>query len=237
MKLNKHDKEYKKYLKLEAEYDKLWKMVHYAPYVEVEPYQDGWLVSYDLEDHVKKSPKYPDIKWAFDIKFRKFITNNVNLVRIIRRVKNFDDLCSKKEFRTMVPHGGYYASRNYRINEKTYFGLPPGRQRFFSKDPDTYDRFGLPYYNMDAFPNHFVILKARPYIVTQVKDVDGKIISKRDKVYQELQTLRRKFGHSFGKSFPAGKNRAQIRDKISKFLKNEIEEDQLTTDNFFEYEY
>lgn len=236
MKPNKYDLQYKSYLKKEREYNKLWQEIRKAPYKTVPAFQYGWLISYDLRDDIKNRKDYPEILEAVRLTFKNWVTRDVKLVRMIRQLKLWTEIRNNKLYPTHL-YSWYPRGLSYSISEEKYKELPPSVAKlFYIAKYDDYFKLitGKPRYKINI-PYYWIALKAKPNMVNQVKDIDSALQSKHDRLGQELRPLWLKYSRNYGKSFPKSKYRTELRDKIGKFMKNEIED--IHIDVIMDYEY
>lgn len=128
------------------------------------------------------------------------------------------------------------------IPQKVFESLTEGVKKWFSLDDHDKDKpWWKPSYKCNI-PIYWIRARAEVRWVDKIKVPNGDAISQENfvKAHKDEMAYRGYAGdkwYDLSKSYPRSKYRAQTRDKIKKFLKNEIEEDKLHVDTFIEYHY
>ncbi len=235
--LNKEDLKYKEFIKLRTKLNKLYDKLRSLPNVKLkEPYQRGWVIKYDIRDDIKKRSDYPKIKELLEIGYFASETNNVNVVKAIRRGDTQTRIKSKWG---ALDHISSYYPKVRDISEKEYLEGGKLYIKYFLLDTlsERYRKFGYKRYLL-SLPNYWLVLKIKPNIITH-KKLKGGAIEKEyqfiyDKLYYSGEFL--SFTINYGASYPAYKDRGKIRTKISKY-RNGVDDDIFNEKIPKEYEY
>jgi hypothetical protein len=226
--INKNELKYKEFIRLENRLNKLYQKLQELPNVKLaQPYQRGWIIRYDLREDIKKRADYPLIKEVLDKVYMDSYTNNVNIVKAIRRgdesvrVKTrWGNLNSISEY---YPRKVGFSDKEYQVSRT----LNKYYDKYFQLDvfSDGYRKFGYKKYYV-CFPNYWLVLKVRPNIITHKKLKGGEIEKEHDFIRDRLYYSGEfnSFITNYGSSYPASKDRAKTRDNINKFINGELED-------------
>lgn len=219
--LNKYDKKYKDYLKLERDIDKLEKKLRKLPLVKLkEPFQKGWIVDIRLRDDVARRVNAKTILRIIDLAYTKsYITNSLKEVKMIRQgIKYYYETYNgKKVHKDLVP--GRKA-----INEKEYENLSEELKSYFYLDiySDAYRLWNRKQY-YGHLPDYYIELRARPNIMTHYYLKGGQL----EKELAFLEDKRRNYWIlNFGGRYDWGDDLRNNKEKtrLDKFIKDELNE-------------
>jgi len=219
MELDKHEKKYKEYVRMQKRCDELWREIRKLPLIELdEPYQKGWIIKLELREDIRRRADGDIIQKMLDMSFRETTTTSVKHVRMIRQ--------GKKSYYVGNRHYSLFPPRQC-ISHETYLSLNPSEQKYFHLDRFSYGyltKGHKTYYG--HFPEYWLVIKARPNIITHRRQKGGELEKEYDYLHHKLYHSGEfsEFNINYGKSFPASKDRARVRDDIQKFMKGEIED-------------
>jgi hypothetical protein len=226
--LNKEELKYKEFLKLQKKIDKLWEKLKAMPNVKLkEPYQRGWIIKYDVRDDIKNRADYPAIKELLEKGWHDTETNNVNVIRAIRRGDT--QVRIKNRWGQLDSITNYYP-RRADISEAEYLqecAISKTANKYYILDTlsEKYRKHGYKRYYL-SFPNYWLVLKVRPNIITHTKLKGGALQKEHDflcdRVYYSGEFS--SFLTNYGSSYPAHKDRGRTRTKISKFVHGKEED-------------
>lgn len=225
--MNKHEKEYKQFLEYGRRIRQLEKKIAEQPTVRLkEPYQRGWEVYLDFRDDIKNRKDYPELKEVLNLTDKPFETRDINLIRYIRSHRSLSGFhYGRDRYRT-------YDFEFRRMFKGEYHNLPVDIRKHFIQ---LSDKYGKEYW-YPKIPDYWFIVKTRPNIITHTKDIGGRLYKELAYLEDKRSQLGTKFWINYSSSYPAYKDRAITRDKVSKFLKGEIED--ITTEKIpKEYDY
>lgn len=219
MQLHKTDLKYKKFLKLERKMDELWKQIQNTPSVKLkEPYQKGWIVTYELKPEIKRRKDSPILQEVVDLTYGSTWIRRVEWVKAIRSGAK-KVLVKGNKWHSLIPgrHG---------LDTKEYDALKPAVARYFDLDTlsDLYKKYGHKRYYASV-PQHWMVLKARPHIVTHEYRIGGPLQKEYDRLNQEWHTYWST--HNAGNytvEFPKNRVRREQRDMIQKFKQGTIDD-------------
>lgn len=223
--LNNEELKYKEYLKLQKRLEEVREKLSKLPNIKLDkPYQNGWLMFYDLRDDIKRRSDYPIIKECLDIGWCESSTKNINVVRAIRR-GDYKALI-KSRFGKMTLVSDFLPHRKD-IPEDKYLKLNIKANKYFVLNT-TSDRY-LKYQRKDyycSFPSYWLMLKVKPYIITHKYLKGGELESEYDCLRQRLYWSGEfnSFMTNYGKSYPASKDRTRIRSSIRKFINGDVDD-------------
>lgn len=230
MVLNKQDKDYKEYLKLSREYSNVTDAIRAIPYKDVVPYQRGWVLTFDLRDDISRRKDAPMLRKLLHDTHHAFTTTSVNLVRRVRQLKGLPEIMGDPLFAKETTYRGFKSL----VREAYYLSLSPEERKYFYESTEyTYYRGKGKFYRCDI-PRHWIICKIKPNMITRARGIDGELESKYHKLREQLWLLWSKYLRG-DKLYRRTAERMEIRDKIQKFMKNEIEDDQLHVDVFWDW--
>ncbi len=226
MLLNKHERRYKDYLATEKRYNEVGRLLRKMPLVKLkEPFQKGWEIYLDLRDDIKRRTDYPSIKAALDLVTSTWTTRNVALVRRIRSNGRYDRLVSENYLGNHKYRWAYLPTLSHIRGEEKVKNLSADVRKWFTLDSyaEKWSNFrGHMYYlNM---PKFWIEMKVRPNIMTHQYLKGGELEKEYDFLRDKLNYYWLDFATNWSSSFPAYKDRAQIRAKIQKFKKGEIDD-------------
>jgi hypothetical protein len=216
---NKHEQRYKYYLGVQR---KLWEVEDKIRAIPLIPYDKpvpkGWLVNFELRKDILSRDDAPYILAAMQVGYKPQYIGNVKHVRMMRAgQKGFWQQGRRGrvwvKFGPHVPH----------LTQKEYDKLHPAVQKFFHLD-----RWNFHHWYRDKYiislPEYWLLPKARTRYLTHYRDIDPELESQKKWLRDQMETYWREYGHSYSKSYPAHKDRARVRDAISKFKKREIDD-------------
>jgi len=221
MLLNKQDKKYKEYLRMEKELDDLREKLYKLPLIPLsEPYQKGWLITIKLRDDIANRKDANDILKAIEIGYYKErFTNSIEEVKAVRAgKKSYSKIVKKKRIAIeLVPSIKY-------INEKTYIELPDKIRKYFYLDVfnESYKKYGYKLYQI-KIPYYYITLKVKPNMITHTRQKGGELEERYEFLKYKLEGFWRE-KYNYSKSYPRTKQRAETRDDIRKFIKGEVED-------------
>lgn len=218
MLLHKHDLKYKKFLKLQRRVDELWQQIRKIPLVKLkEPYQKGWIVTYELKPEIRRRKDAPVIQEVVNHSYGSYWTRKVEFVKAIRTGQN-KILVSKGKWHSLIPG-------RHKVKVKTYESMAPQIQKYFHLDTlsDLYKKYGYKRYYATV-PQHWMNLKARPYMVTHERIMGGPIQKEHDRLEQELRSYWRTVGGNYSVTYDKESIRTEQRALIQKFKHGEIED-------------
>lgn len=221
MLLNKQDKKYKEYLKMEDELSKLREQIYKLPLVPLkEPYQRGWMIYIKLREDISNRKDAGDIKNAIEIGYyeSKF-TNSVEEVKAVRAgKKSYTKIIKKKRFSVELT-----PSRKM-LSEKKYNDLPEKVKKYFVLDifNDSYKKYGTKLYHT-TLPYYYITLKVKPNMITHQRQKGGELEERYAFLEAKLQDFWRE-KYNYSKQYPRSKQRTETRDDIKKFIKGEVED-------------
>lgn len=221
MQLNKFDREYKEFIKLEKRYNQLIGEIHKLPLLPLDtPIQKGWIVIQKLRDDFAKHPEAANIQTVLDYGYRKDkIINSEKEVRLIRQGKKEYTITEHKK-RRLINLG----PDKRPIHVERFEELPYGVQQYLSLDTlsDAYKLYGRKWYYADI-PEHWIVLKAKPNIITHYRDKGGPLEQEYEYVKNKLYAYWDTHGKGHHGSYPKS-NRKRIKDNIQKYLKGDIDD-------------
>lgn len=182
MLLDKYERKYKQYLKLQKEYNELLSQKYNAPWIPVDkPYQDGWNLNIELRDDVKRRSDAYMLQQALSSVARSGSTKNPKVVSKIRQLKKLSDVQTM-----MTPtKGREWVGYNKLGSPPTLNGLSvrewenidPKLHHLFYKWTDLGGvRWGgkpIDKYSLEL-PHYYLVVKVRPAIVTHTRRIDPK---------------------------------------------------------------
>lgn len=253
MLLNKQERRHKRFIALEKEANQLYRIGRKLPWVEVKPYQDGWLLRIELREDIKRRGDALHIQEALNLVARHGGTKKPKTVAMVRKVRRLDDvyrimastdryikfLETNDSIRTMRES---YASTNWnyfsdsppslgRIHPDVYDKLSEGTKKWFYKVVDETKHWGNRESYATSIPRFYMVVRTRPAMVTHIRDIDSGLMKRKNEVDRELESLRYQgagwhyysYRH-FEKMFGDKSLRAITRAAISKFMKGEAED-------------
>ncbi len=226
--LNKEDLKYKEFIKLQTRLMKLWEKLKDLPNIKLkEPYQRGWIIKYDVRDDIKNRADYPAIKELVEKAWHDTETNNVNVIRAIR--KGDTQVRIKNRYGKLDSITNYYP-RRADISENECLQeclISKTAKKYYILDTlsERYRKHGYKRYYL-SFPNYWLVLKVRPNIITHRKLKGGAIQKEHDFIEDRLYRSGEFSGFvtGYGSCYPAYKDRGKVRTKINKFLTGKIED-------------
>lgn len=222
--LNSEEIKYKEFIKLQNRCNKLWNELRDLPLVKLEnPYQRGWVISYDLRSDIKNRKDYPEIKEALDLGWHETYTNNVKVVRAIRNGDNSSLIKGKYNKARLI--SDYYPIRN-KISEKEYL-ISKSLNKYYTLDStsEAYTKYNRKYYYC-SFPSYWLVLKVKPNIITHTRLKGGEIEREYDFLRYKLYGSGDYYNFltNYSKSYPSYKDRTKVRSKIRKFINGDIDD-------------
>jgi len=221
MLLNKQDKKYKEYLRMEKELSDLREKLYKLPLIPLpEPYQKGWLITIKLRDDIANRKDANDILKAIEIGYYKErFTNSVDEVKSVRAgKKSYSKIVKKKRITTeLVPSFRY-------INEKKYIELPDNIRKYFYLDVfnESYKKYGHKLYQI-KIPYYYITLRVKPNMITHTRQKGGELEERYEFLKHKLEEFWRE-KYNYSKTYPRSKQRTETRDDIRKFIKGEVED-------------
>jgi hypothetical protein len=220
MNLDKYVKKHKLYIKLRNRMDDIYSEIRKLPLVELkEPYQKGWVIKFELREDIKRRDDAGIIQKVVNMSFYEGYTNKVDQVKAIRRGER-KVLNKRGNWVDLIPH-------RRGLSEKEYQSLTPQEQKYFSLDTlnDRYTKWGYKSY-IGRIPAYYLVLKARPNIITHVRLKGGELEAEYEQIRHRLYWSGefQEFYVGYSGSYPKHYGRSQTRDKIRKFLKGEIDD-------------
>lgn len=218
MLLNKHDLKYKRFLKLQERVDELWKEIQKVPLVKLkEPYQRGWIVSYELKPEIKRRKDVMVLQHIVDLTYQSYYTRKVQWVKVIRSGQKKVQI-AKGKWHDLVP-------KRSGVDVKVYNKLTPQIQKYFDLDTlsELYKKYGHKRYYA-YIPQHWMILKARPNIVTHERIIGGAVQKEHDRLEQELRAYWRIMPGNYSVEYAKNHERTKQRALIQKFKHGEIDD-------------
>lgn len=216
MNLNKQEKRYKEWIAIGKEWDEIREKLRKLPLVELkEPYQNGWILTFDFREDVKNRKDYPILKRVLDLINIETFIKDVNYLKYVRQNRAYTSSPYRKGKSYYWPHPRVVYPREFeKLDDKL-------KEQFF-KSTIGYMRHEC---YRHKFPNYYLVIKDKPNIITHAYQSGGELESReqylRDKWIEYSYEFATRGGSS---SYPAYKDRTIVRDKISKFLKGEIED-------------
>jgi len=185
MLLDKHERNYRRYLALTEEYNELLQAERNLPWVPVEkPYQDGWTINIELRDDIKRRADAPILQAALDVVAQKGRLRNPKYVTLVRRMSKLSDVLrymsppSQRSplWKTWKSIGQAPSLR--RIYQKEYDKLTPQLQALFYKVIDPREsHYRNTWYELGS-PAYYLVVKVKPAIVTHVRDIDSAMMKR-----------------------------------------------------------
>lgn len=218
MLLHKHDLKYKKFLKLQARVDELWKQICKVPLVKLkEPYQKGWIVTYELKPEIRRRKDADVIQQVVDLTYSSNHIRKVEWVKAIRSGAK-KVIVKGNKWHSLIP-----GRSGLKVEE--YEKLPPAVAKYFDLDTlsDLYKKYGYKRYYATV-PQHWMNLKARPYMVTHERIMGGPIQKEHDRLEQELRSYWRTVGGNYSVTYDKEAVRTEQRTLIQKFKNGEIDD-------------
>lgn len=219
MKLHKNDLKYKKFLKLERRMDELSKELAKVPARELkEPYQKGWIVTYELKPEIKRRKDAPVIQEVANLTYGSTWIRRVEWVKAIRSGAK-KVLVKGNKWHSLIPgrHG---------VKVEEYNKFIPAVAKYFDLDTlsDLYKKYGHKRY-FATVPQHWMVLKARPHIVTHERVMGGPLQKEYDRLNQEWYSYWATTSRgNYSVEFPKNHVRTEQRSMIQKFKKGEIDD-------------
>lgn len=242
MQLHKKEKKKKEFLNLRKRENELWEIERNFPTVPIKPYQDGWIVYFDLKDEFKRRVDGHLLQQIVDLVYTSFYTKKVKLIREIRRNRG-----NIKNINLRVPRGEYdwwQTCHKRCITKAEYDKLRASQQKYFKLLPDdgsVWDRIPWQNYKRGNYkPNcihHMLVLKVAPSYVTHRKVLDEEVL--REQAF--IKSKRDYLSYTGGATAGWGRDpyrryfnylcrrvqRSRWRDALIKLRNNEIDESQL----------
>ena len=218
--LNKHDFRRKEYLKLEKRMNEVLKKLMDIPWVPLEkPYKDGWYIFYDLRKDIANRKDAELIRRVISEGYNRSFTRNEAHVRAVRAGKEsvkgrkgkMVNLCPQKR----------------KLTQKQYDSLDLVVKKYFELDElsERYRKWKIKDYVV-TIPSYWIILRIKGRVVTHIQKKGGQLESE----YEFLRSQHRSYFDmytNYGKSYPAGKGRAQMRNAIQKFRNGDLDDIQI----------
>ena len=234
--LNAEDFKHKEFIKLQNRLNELYEKMKKLPNIKLDkPYQRGWVIFYDVREDIKRRLDYPTIKEAVEEAYYESYTNDIKVVRAIRR-KEGNGLIKNKwgsiqSVSSYYPHRRLYSEKEYEITKTL--------NKFLELDTssEAYRKFGRKAYYC-AFPHYWLVIKVKPNIITHKKSKGGEIESEYENIRKRLYWSGEfiSFQINYGKSYPSHKDRTKIRGSIRKFINGDA--DDIYSEKIpLEYEY
>lgn len=225
MQLNKQDLKYKEYIKLRNRLDKVYLELRKLVNVELKkPYQSGWIIYYDLRDDIKRRKDYPMIKQILELGYPKAYTRNVKVIKAIRSKESTIKIKSRWGLHAIsnyYPKSNYITKENYDILQKQALNI----DKYFSLDSEYKTRSNR-YRYYCTLPQYWLVLKVKPNMITHRYLKGGALEEEeaylKDRLWYSGEFI--SFHVNYGSSYPAYKDRSKVRDKISKYMKGEIDD-------------
>lgn len=181
--ISKQNIEHKYFLKLIRERDKLWKQKRSMPFVEVEPFQRGWICD------VRIKPQYlsqDGLKFAIDIGYRPKQIHSLKDVKNIR--KGMEQIRVGKNVTNYYPEA-------VKIKPKQFETFDKNVKQYFVKQ--ICDKTLKEYYTIFV-SKRWLTLRVKPNIFTRVQQIDPNIESRLQEIDEILtQNI---YWEKFGKS-------------------------------------
>lgn len=219
MNLNKQEKQYKEWIGIIEEINRIREELRKLPLIELkEPYQNGWVLSFELRDDIKNRKDYNNIQKALDLVHYSIKTRNVKLIKYIRNHKNFSNFnFNGKKYETIHP-------QLQLLREKQYNSLTEEIKKWFTLDSENekYASFRGHKYKINI-PRYWLEIRIKPFMITHAYQKGGKL-EKRLQFLEDKWNSFHQFFTNYGRTFPANKERLIVKRKINKFLKGEIED-------------
>lgn len=219
MQLHKKDLKYKNFLKLERRRDELWEQISKVPLRELkEPYQRGWIVSYELKPEMKRRKDVAILQAVVDLTYGSNHIRKVEWVKAIRSGAK-KVLVKKDKWHSLVPG-------RKGLSPEKYEKLIPAVARYFELDTlsDLYKKYGYKKYYAYV-PAHWMVLKARPHIVTHERVMGGPLQKEYDRLteswYSYWSTTN---SGNYTVEFPKNHVRTEQRSMIQKFKHGVIDD-------------
>lgn len=233
--LNSEELKYKEFINLQKRLNELSEKLRDLPNVKLDkPYQRGWVIQYDVRDDIKNREDYPLIKEALEKGWYDSYTNDVKVVRAIR--KNDKNVVIKGKWSSRIISHFYPKRKEYSEGEyKSFVAI----NKFYVLDESSerYRKYGRKLYHCQ-FPSYWLKLKVRPNMITHRYLKGGELESEYELLRYRLYWSGEfsSFVTNYGKSYPAYKDRTKIRAKIRKFINGSS--DDIYNDKIpLEYEY
>lgn len=236
MKPNAKELKYKEFIKLQKKYDELGSALAKRANIKLDkPYQQGWVICYDVRPDIKKRVDYPIIKEIIESGWSESYTSNVNVVRAIRQKKT--QALIKNRWNEQ--HISSYYPRRESISEAKYKKLDIKANRYWVLDTAS-ERY-TKYQRKDYFatvPSFWLVLKVKPFMITHRRQKGGVIESEYEQLRSRLYFSGefQSFIINYGKSFPKIKERTRAKVNIKKFMKG-VADDIVNEKIPMEYEY
>ena len=181
MKMSKQTIQFKYFLKLIRERDKLWKQKRSMPFVEVKPFQKGWICNVRIKSQYLSQD---GLKFAIDIGYRDKQIHSLKDVKNIRK--------GMEQIRV-----GKYVTNYYpdciKISPKQFETFDKNVKQYFVEQ--ICDKTLKKYYTISV-SRRWLSLRVRPNIFTRIQTIDPNIESRLQEIDEimEQNNLYKYFG-------------------------------------------
>lgn len=240
MKLNPQEKKYKEYLKIQRRLDELYQKRRKAIKTPLkEPYQKGWIISFNLSKQALNRADGLIMKAVLDWISVDYTTNDVSQIRLARKFKSWKDF--KFQMYTAKNRKGNVFNIKYDlgphlkpITESQYDSIDQSLQKFFYRREEQITNWSgsntftkILYYS--NIPEYYIEVKVSPNMITHTTKIDSEIL--KEEAFLEAKRYELEYNgdaagkyRNYGSSYPATKDRTRTRDVTRKFLKGEVED-------------
>lgn len=219
---SKYEIRYKEFLRLREEQDEIQDKIEDLPWIPYDkPIHKGWEVNYELRDDIARRGDSDYIKEVLRIGYSTSLIRSIKHVKMMRRgIKGYWSSYGRGRYWTSFTPG------KIRLKEQQYQKLIPPIQKYFHKPRWWEEGYNIAWrdHYFVSLPSYWLTLRVRPHYHTHFRDKDGALETRYKEIECKLRDCWRVFGQSYGKSYPAHKDRARVRNCISKFKSGEIED-------------
>lgn len=223
--LNKFDKREKYFINLQLRAAVIEKELKSLPLIKLDkPYKNGYRIKLVLREDIRNRKDAEEILKAVEIGYRNdYVTFNVQKVKAIRKGQDFIERIKKKK---RIREDLRPSKRM--INEKYYKELPDNLQKYFNLDVygEQYRLHGRKFYYI-SLPHYYLVLKAKPNIITHTRKKGGPLQSELDFIDDCLRDYWRTTPSSDYErkySWNKGEIKQDFKNQLSKFKKGEIDD-------------
>lgn len=216
--LDKYEKKYKSFLKMQKRLDEINEELDKLPLRELkEPYQKGWNISIRLRDDISRREDAHIIQQIIDLGwYKEHYTTDLEAVKAVRK-----GLKSYIFTRYKEPISIDLFPRRKNLTEEQYNNLPERVKLNFKLDnfSERYLKYNRKYYYCHL-PSYYTELKVRPNIITHERLKGGELESEKDFLRDKLWLLWNIYLRSEKRTNLKSERRI-VRDEIQKFKKGE----------------
>lgn len=230
--LDKYEKKYKSFLKMQRRLDEIEDELKKLPLRELkEPYQKGWNISIRLRDDISRREDAHIIQQIIDLGwYKERYTTDLEAVKAVRKgLKSY--ICTK--YKEPVSISLFPLRKD--LTEEQYNNLPEKIKLNFCLDDfsERYLKYNRKYYYCHL-PNYYTELKVRPNIITHERLKGGELESEKDFLRGKLQEFYRIYYYGY-KRINLKSERRIVRDEIQKYKKGENEDIFLSKKQEYDY--